>query len=107
MINLRKRHIPTVGTILIPAVIAAALLLFASAAENLNSGHEAEALRQLENALRRSCIACYAAEGVYPPNIAYLEEHYGLQVDKTRYTVHYDIFAENLMPEITVVKNKP
>lgn len=107
MINSRKRHIPAVGEILIPAVMAAALLLFVSAAGNLNSGHEAEELRRLEDALRRSCVACYAAEGVYPPNIAYLEEHYGLQVDKTRYTVHYDIFAENLMPEITVVKNRP
>ena len=49
--------------------------------------------------------ACYAAEGIYPPNLEYLEEYYGLQIDETRYTVHYSAFAENLMPDITVLEN--
>ena len=35
-----------------------------------------------------------------------LEEHYGVQVDEDRYTVFYEAFAENLMPEITVVENE-
>ena len=52
-------------------------------------------------------MACYAAEGVYPPTLSYLEEHYGLQIDEERYTVHYSAFAENLMPDITVLENEP
>ena len=51
-------------------------------------------------------MACYAAEGVYPPTLDYLEQHYGIQVDETRYMVSYDIFASNLMPEITVLDLK-
>ena len=35
--------------------------------------------------------------------IAYLEQHYGIRTDPARYTIFYDIFAENLMPDITVV----
>ena len=58
---------------------------------------------KLENAIRRSAVACYAAEGAYPPDVDYLIEHYGLSVDESRYIVHYDIFAENLMPDITVL----
>ena len=29
-----------------------------------------------------------------------------MQVDEDRYTVFYEAFAENLMPEITVVENE-
>ena len=52
-------------------------------------------------------MACYAAEGVYPPNAAYLEEHYGVQIDHTLYTVKYEVIASNLMPDITVLENQP
>ena len=90
-----------------PAAAAAALLCFATAVDSLDSGRGQEDMRQLEETLRRSCVACYAAEGVYPTNLDYLKEHYGLQIDEENYTVHYIAFAENLMPDITVLENKP
>ena len=67
----------------------------------------AEMGMELEEAVRRGCVACYAAEGRYPPDLEYLKEHYGIQVDEGRYTVRYDAFAENLMPDITVLENTP
>lgn len=48
-----------------------------------------------------------AAEGAYPPDVDYLKEHYGLQIDERRYTIRYMAFAENLMPDITVLENAP
>lgn len=63
--------------------------------------------RQLENALRRSVAACYAAEGIYPPNLDYLRQHYGLQINEERYRVFYEVFAHNLMPEMTVLERVP
>ena len=51
-------------------------------------------------------MACYAAEGIYPPDISYLEEHYGIQIDKDRFAVYYDVFASNLMPDITVIEKQ-
>ena len=89
--------------VLLPAACILVLVAFSTALDSLNSGHEAEDLKQLEEALRRSCAACYAAEGVYPPNLEYLEDHYGIRVDEERYAVFYSAFADNLMPEITVV----
>ena len=66
---------------------------------------DAVRLRQMEQAVRRSAVACYAAEGSYPPDLDHLREHYGLQVNEKRYLVDYTVFAENLMPEITVLRN--
>lgn len=93
--------------LLLPCVIVVILLCFVSALDSLESGREMEDLHQLEEVLRKGCAACYAAEGAYPPDLEYLKEHYGIQVDETKYTVHYDIFAQNLMPDITVLENKP
>ena len=93
--------------LLLPVIAAAALLCFAAALNSLNDGRAEEDMRQLEETLRRGCVACYAAEGVYPPTVDYLQEHYGVQIDRERYTVHYSVFAENRMPDITVLENEP
>ena len=89
--------------------LAAALLLmgFAGAVNGLDRDSREESKRQLEEALRRGCVACYAAEGIYPPDLDYLKEHYGIQVDEETSVVYYDIFAENLMPDITVLEVEP
>lgn len=81
---MRKRRTPwgaLLRNLLLPAICILVLVGFSTALNGLNSGHEAEDQRQLEEALRRGCVACYAAEGVYPPNLDYLKEHYGVQVD--------------------------
>ena len=91
--------------LLVPAALAV-LLMFTSALSNLDDGRRSEGRRQLEDAVRRSAVACYAAEGIYPPDLEYLEEHYGVQVDRERYTVVYEVFASNLMPDVTVLENE-
>lgn len=91
--------------LLLPLGAVAVLLFFATALDSLDSGREDESLHQLEEALRRGCVACYAAEGIYPPTLDYLTEHYGIQIDTSRYTVDYTPIASNLMPDITVLRN--
>ena len=100
-----KRNIRFGPVLLVPAILAV-LLLFTSALSNLQDGRISEGRQQLEDAVRRGAVACYAAEGIYPPNLEYLEEHYGIQVDRERYTVMYEVFASNLMPDITVLENE-
>ena len=90
--------------IIFPLIAAGVLMLFLVALGNLESGHKAEGKAQLEQAIKRSAVACYAAEGIYPPDLEYLVEHYGIQIDSDKYTVIYDIFAENMMPDITVLE---
>ena len=52
-------------------------------------------------------MSCYAAKGYYPPDLDYITDNYGIQIDKDNYAVFYTIFAENMMPDIdVVVKNE-
>ncbi len=90
-----------------PLVLLAALLLFQRGVDALNADRSQEALTRLTQAIRRGCVACYAAEGSYPENLDYLKEHYGLQIDEERYTVFYEPVGANLMPQITVLECHP
>lgn len=63
--------------------------------------------QQLETLLRRTAVSCYASEGFYPPSVEYMKTHYGLQFEEERYMVHYERFASNLMPDITILERLP
>lgn len=54
-------------------------------------------------AVLRSAMQCYAVEGVYPTDLTYLEEHYGLIVNHNRYIIVYEAFSSNLLPEVSVL----
>ena len=57
----------------------------------------------IREAVRRSALQCYAVEGVYPPNLQYLKDNYGLQVNTQDYYISYEAFASNLPPIVKVV----
>ncbi len=58
----------------------------------------------LTDAVSKDIIHCYAIEGYYPPNLAYIEEHYGLTYDKSKYMVDYVPVGDNIMPSVTIVE---
>lgn len=62
-----------------------------------------EGTETLKSAIARACVQCYAIEGRYPPSVQYLEENYGIQIDRNRFHVFYEGFASNIMPDITVI----
>ena len=88
-------------------IVLTGLMIFVilTAIRIVRSSSGASGRERLETAVRKSALNCYAMEGVYPPDLQYLKDHYGLQVDEEKYTVHYTIFAENIMPEVTVTEN--
>ena len=102
-----NRTAPLFRGAVLAALAAAVLVCFFTGLGKLEEGQGEEGRSRLEESLRRAAVACYAAEGIYPPTLDYLEKGYGIQIDRSRYGVFYDIFAENLMPDITVVELEP
>lgn len=102
-----KKLIAKKGAFLIFTVIAILVLAFFLAAlSNVDKEKTAEDRIQLEKAIINAAVSCYAIEGSYPPSIEYLAENYGLQIDTERFTVKYELYASNLMPDITVLVNE-
>lgn len=82
-------------------------LFFLQSLSRLEADRKAEGIRQLEDVLRQTAVSCYGAEGFYPPDVAYMQEHYGLQFDRNTYVIHYEPVASNWMPKITVLERTP
>lgn len=70
---------------------------------SLDAATRSEQLRAAEQAVRRAAVHCYAVEGQYPPNLTYLEEHYGIQTTSENYIIHYQSVGGNLMPDIMII----
>lgn len=79
-------------------------LFFLGAVSRLEEDSQAEGRRRLETLLRRTAVSCYASEGFYPPDIAYMQQRYGLEFDERNFIVHYERTASNWMPDITVLE---
>lgn len=106
MIYMKKKLQKGISGVLFPILAVGILLFFLASINNLNIGKSEEGKDQLEQALKRCAVTCYATEGIYPPDVEYMKEHYGIQIDEERYLVRYEIFAENLMPDITVLEKR-
>ena len=98
------QHFPRIPlrALLSALLFAAVLGVFAMGLSSISATTDTESLRAVQKAVANAAVHCYAVEGAYPPNIGYLEENYGLSVDRSRFQVHYRCFASNLFPDITV-----
>ncbi len=65
-----------------------------------------EGAAAIHETVRRGALQCYVVEGVYPPDLQYLEDNYGLQINTEDYYVVYDSFASNLPPTIRVIRRE-
>lgn len=97
----KRRHL------LIPVLLVFLLLTGVFSALRLSYGKERskeDGVTSLRETILRFSLQCYAVEGVYPPDLDYLIDNYGLVVNRKDYVISYEIFADNLPPEVRVVK---
>ena len=86
--------------VLCALVLACGYFAFSGSGKDLDE----ETVTSIRDAIRRSALQCYVVEGVYPPDLAYLQDHYGLQVNTDNYYVVYEAFASNVPPTINVIE---
>lgn len=107
MARFGKRPRPRGGwlyNLLLPvALFALVVSVLYGGLDTLDRAARDQQLRSAEEAIRRAAVHCYAVEGQYPPSLQYLQDRYGVQVDRQRYIVHYQPVAGNLMPDILII----
>lgn len=81
--------------------LALALVLLGS--RRVSDDLRTQAQSSLKNTVLQCAVQCYAIEGIYPSNLTYLEENYGLVYNKNDFVVSYEAFASNEPPSITVL----
>lgn len=96
-----KKLLKLLAVLALTVLVAGLILAGVSRIDRVRGNED---IQNFTEALRRGAVACYAQEGFYPPDIDFLLEYSGLTWDKSRYWIHYEIFASNLMPDITVIE---
>ena len=84
------------------------ICMIAAAAVGITGMRDRNSDEQLvvqKKAIERAAVMCYALEGFYPPKTEYLEEKYGLIVDREKFLVVYSTFGSNIRPEISVYRS--
>lgn len=93
---------PAAGIVIMLLLFLVFILFFYRQFSGMSDEVKDSDIEMLKNALNNAAVTCYAIEGSYPESLEYIEEHYGITVDREKYIVEYQIFLPNVMPEITV-----
>ncbi len=93
--------------ILFPVILFLVVLIAAGMAgryfDHTTTQQSIDLLRQ---SARKAMVQCYAIEGSYPSDIAYLEDNYGLEYNHEKYFIDYEVFGSNVMPNLEVYEKK-
>lgn len=96
----RRYRAPIISLLVFVLIIGGVMVLI----NGTQSRSGSEQITLLKDALRRASTTCYAVEGRYPPTLTYLVDNYGVVIDSDRFIVRYDAFADNLLPDISVLE---
>ena len=100
MISLFRKY-----SLVLSALLTAALLaVFAGLTDRFSADRLREQEASLQDSLERCIMACYALEGFFPPDLEYMEAHYGLSYDKEEFFVDYQPSAGNIRPDYIVIR---
>lgn len=88
-------------------LFAGIILFFLLAIANTSKEVDENELITLRESIDKAIVNCYAIEGAYPKNIEYIEENYGVVIDRDKFVVIYEAIAPNVLPNVIVepVKN--
>lgn len=89
----------------VAAVLAAAVLvvLLGTAWGIFTAQAREQGATSVREAILDTAMQCCAIEGSYPQSLTYLEENYGLQINRNDYVITYEAFAGNILPSVVVV----
>ena len=77
---------------------------FVIAVNRLEQNTAEEQKKALEAAIERNITSCYALEGMFPPGLDYMKQHYGLSYDEQLFFVDYRPIAANIRPDYIVIE---
>lgn len=100
---MRKLNVPLICILAAALIIAITGAIIFIGIGNYGGGYSDKRAQEVKDTIMSSVAQCYALEGEYPSDLAYLEDHYGLQLDRKNYVYRYDKFASNIFPNVSVI----
>ena len=85
-------------------ILVLVILAFVIVSNTISTSEENREYALLDKAVTRSITQCYALEGMYPPSLDYLKEHYGLTYNEEHFYIDYQYIGANLRPDVTIIE---
>lgn len=102
--DLKKRIFSSFTLSIIVFVAVIGIFIFGiSAVSNSSVVNDKEILTE---AINKDIVHCYCVEGMYPPNVKYMKDHYGLTYDDKKFIVDYEYVGANIMPKVMIIQKQ-
>ena len=86
-------------------LFAALMVWLAAGLGAARSMTEEKKQENVKQSVVNGAVLCYSVEGVYPENLDYLRENYGVKYEENKYLVHYKYISADIMPSVSVTVN--
>ena len=93
-------------TVLSVALFAAIMIWLIVSVGNAGTSADKRRSDAMYTTIMNSASLCYSIEGEYPPDIEYLENNYGVKINRDKYVVHYEYFGANIRPTVTIMERQ-
>jgi len=84
-------------------IFVAVIVLFVFGISSISNSSVVNDKEILTEAIERDIVHCYCVEGMYPPSVKYMQEHYGLTYDSDKYIIDYEYIGANIMPKFMII----
>lgn len=101
--QLKRSYTGIIITVVLFLAVMVCFMVGLSKAESSSREQNLEAVKQ---SVENGVSLCYSIEGAYPESLDYLISGYGVSYNHDKYIVHYDCFASNVRPIITVIEKE-
>lgn len=101
---MNNSHLSTINKIVYFGIMAVITLILVSGIIHYATNSKSRSIVEIEETIVSLATQCYALEGSYPADLAYLVENYGLVINEERYFYHYEVYGSNIKPDIKVVE---
>lgn len=78
------------------------ILFFTISITNASKEIDDNEIITLRKSIDKAVINCYAIEGAYPESLEYIEENYGVVIDRDKFIVIYEVLGPNVLPNVIV-----
>ena len=100
----KKRIFSSFSLSIVVFVVVIVLFIYGvSAVSNSSVVNDKEILTE---AIEHDIIHCYCVEGMYPPSVKYMQDHYGLTYDTEKFIIDYEYIGANIMPKFMIIPRR-
>ena len=107
----RRWDLSQVARVIVMTMTSLLALLLLFTLSRFSESYQTREIAISRQAIENALVECYAMEGSYPSDIAYLEKYYGIVLNRNAYVYALDnafseSYMQNIRPQVIIVSRR-